>query len=67
MSEDGEIFKAASRLIEQHGEAAAAVASHHMTTLREQGDLGAATHWGRIIAMIETLQRQERTGTDDAP
>src|SRR5262249_46819729 len=66
MSEDGEIFKAASRLIEQHGEAAAAVASHHMTTLREQGDLGAAGHWGRIIARSETLQRQERPGTDGA-
>ena len=66
MSVDGDIFMAASRLIEQHGEAAAAVASHHMTTLREQGDLGAAAQWARIIAMIETLQRQEFSGTGDA-
>jgi hypothetical protein len=66
MSEEGEIFEQASRLIEQYGEAAAAVASHHMTTLREQGDLGAAAQWARIIAMIETLQRQEFSGTGDA-
>ena len=64
MSDESEIFKAASRLIEQHGEAAAAVANRHMTALKDQGDRYNAAHWERIIAMIEKLQRQDRGVSD---
>jgi hypothetical protein len=64
MSDDAEIFKAATRLIEQHGESAAAVAALHFETVREKGDTYSAGQWSRILAMIEKLQ--DRCSTDSA-
>jgi hypothetical protein len=67
MSEESEIFKAATRLIEQHGEAAAAVAARHMAALKEHNDRYNAAHWARIIAMIEKLQRETQSDASDLP
>jgi len=57
MSNEAEIFAAASALIEQHGEGAAVVAAGHAEAALRNGDPLAARQWRRIAQAIDRLQR----------
>lgn len=65
MSEDSDDFRAASQLVERHGEGAVLVASNRVSTMRERGDLAGLRCWSRILAMIERLQREPWSSADD--
>jgi hypothetical protein len=56
MSEEAEIFRAATRLIEQHGEGAVLVAEGHAESARQGGDPQAARQWQRIAQAVNRLQ-----------
>jgi hypothetical protein len=56
MSGEAEIFRAATRLIEQHGEGAALVATGRAETALQHGDPSAAREWQRIAQAIDRLQ-----------
>ena len=56
MSNEAEIFRAATALIEQHGEAAALVAASHAEAALQRGEPVAARQWQRIARAIERLQ-----------
>lgn len=56
MSDEAEIFRAATALIEQHGEGAALVAAAHAESALRRGDPHAARQWQRIAHIIDRLQ-----------
>jgi hypothetical protein len=56
MSSEAEIFRAATALIEQHGEGAGLVASGHAESALQGGDPVAAREWQRIAQAIERLR-----------
>jgi hypothetical protein len=58
MSSEAEIFRAATALIEQHGEGAALVASGHAKSALQGGDPVAAREWQRIAQAIERLRSE---------
>jgi hypothetical protein len=62
MSDEAETFRAATRLIEQHGEGAALVAEGHAASARQGGDPLAARQWQRIAQAIHRLQSATREG-----
>lgn len=65
MSDEAEIFRAATRLIEQHGEGAALVAAGHADAARQRGDPLAARQWQRIARTIERLQEAAPDDRED--
>src|SRR4051794_33693350 len=56
MTDDAEIFRAATALIEQHGEGAILVATRHAQSALQGGDPPAARQWQRIAQAVERLQ-----------
>ena len=56
MTDESEIFRAATRLIEQHGEGAALVAAGHAESALQGGDPLAARQWQRIAQTVERIQ-----------
>jgi hypothetical protein len=56
---DADIWQAAKRLIDQHGDEAALRAADQ---LMEEGDMDGATVWLRIVAAIEELRQGRREG-----
>jgi hypothetical protein len=60
MTDEAAIFRAATALIEQHGEGAALVAAGHAESALQGGDPLAARQWQRIAQAIERLQSVAR-------
>jgi hypothetical protein len=60
MTHDAEIFRAATALIEQHGEGAFVAATRHAQSAFEGGDPSAARQWQRIARAVERLQSASR-------
>jgi hypothetical protein len=65
MGDDAKIFRAATRLIEQHGEGAALVATGHAESARQGGDPLAARQWQRIARAVDRLQAAARDDEEE--
>ena len=63
---DLDIFRAAHRHLDRHGDQAVAKAREIVRTLKECGDNDGADTWLRIIVALETM-RQEPSGPHRAP
>jgi hypothetical protein len=61
MIPDLDIYRAAKRLVDQHGEDAPIRAAQRADELLEAGDIEGATIWRSILAAIEEMQRGGRT------
>ena len=60
MTSDLDIFRSASVLIREHGEAAALEAAQRADAMLEKGDMEGAAVWRRIVKAVEEIQRQNR-------
>jgi triphosphoribosyl-dephospho-CoA synthetase len=58
--DDPDIFRAATLLIDKHGDDAALRAAQRADELLEDGDVDGTVVWRRIIDAIEELQRGRR-------
>ncbi len=59
-----DVYRAASVLIEQHGDEAPIEAAMRVDALLEGGDLDGRAVWRRILAAVEELLRAEPAGRD---
>ena len=62
MTADIDIWRAAKRLIDQHGEDAAFVAAQRADAMLDAGDLDGLATWKRILKAIGELSRGKKPG-----
>ncbi len=62
MTSDLDIYRSATELIEQHGDAADIEAAMRADELMDAGDMDGEAVWLRIMKAIEELQAEERPG-----
>ena len=62
MIDDPDIYRAATLLIDQHGEDAPLRAAQRADELLEEGDFDGSKVWGRILAAVKEFQRGRREG-----
>jgi hypothetical protein len=60
--EDPDIFRAATLLIDQHGEEAPLRAARRADELLKDGDVDGSAVWGRILTAVKELRRGRRDG-----
>ena len=60
MTSDLDIYRSASELIKQHGDAADIEAAMRADELMEAGDMEGEAVWLRILKAVEELQSKER-------
>ena len=60
MTSDLDIFRSASVLIREHGEAAALEAAQRADAMLARGNMDGASVWRRVLRAVEEMQRRER-------
>ena len=64
MTSDLDIYRAATVLIDQHGDDAPVEAAMRIDELLDKGDLDGRAVWQRILAAVEELLTTEPAGRD---
>ena len=59
MTSEIDIFRTASVLIREHGEAATLEAAQRADAMLEKGSLGGQRVWKRVMAAVKEIQREE--------